>query len=188
MNAPRPFLLAEPLKQAILEMAWRAEIRSISCPFDDFDLWKGLLSEQARRSKATGLPPQEALCLIGPDSGVPGIADACFMPDDEENFEQADQTTAASALELRGGEIHIPFEGTTGADLFILPEWHNAFPDVLSRPGAKLHCMVRKPCNYLLTNRDLGEHGCAARTVVAGCFLYKSTGPYINCNPFLQGR
>jgi len=180
--AQTPFELTDALRQAILDLARRPDISSISCPFDDFALWKGLLLEQVRRSKEMGLLPQEALCLIGPDSGVPGITDSPFDSDDP--LEQADPIAVAPALELWGGEIHIPFEGATGGDLFILPEWHNAFPDRLSRPGAKLHWMVGKPCNYILTNRDLGHFECATCTDVADCFLYASNAARADCHPF----
>lgn len=177
MYAPQPFPLTEPLKQAILELAGRAEIRSISCPFDDFELWRGLLTEQVRRSRELGLSPQKALSLIGPDSGIPGVDNGVlpFGPD---------PATGNYAPDRWGGEVHTPFEGTMGADLFILPKWHRVFPDSLSRPDAKLHWLVGKPCNFLLTNRDLGQFGCATRTEIAGCFLYTSTGPHTPCDPF----
>lgn len=176
MYAPQPFPLTEPLKQAILELAGRAEIRSISCPFDDFDLWKGLLAEQVRRSKETGLPPQKALGLIGPDSGIPGV-------DDGVRPSEPDPATGSHAPDCWGGEVHIPFEGTIGADLFILPAWHRVFPDSLARPDAKLPWLVGKPCNFLLTNRNLGLFNCATRTLIAGCFLYASNGPHTAIDP-----
>lgn len=178
-----PFPITDALRQAILELARKPGIRSISCPFDDFALWKGLLQEQVRRSKAMNLSPQEALRLAGPDSGVPGIALGSPITDDDDFPSGAGLTTTAPSLELWGGELHIPFEGASGGDLFILPEWHNAFPERLSRPGARLHWMVMKPCNYLLTNRDLGEHECATRTLVADCFLYTSNAPHVDFNP-----
>lgn len=176
-----PFPLTDALRQAILELARQPDIRSISCPFDDFALWKALLQEQVRRSKELKLPPQEALYLAGPDSGVPGIAYGSPIGDDDDFLAHADLSATTPSLELWGGEIHIPFEGATGGDLFILPEWHNAFPERLSLPRAKLHWMVTKPCNYLLTNRDLGKHECATRTVVADCFLYASNAPHVDC-------
>jgi len=185
-----PFPLTDALRQAILELARQPDIRSISCPFDDFALWKGLLHEQVRRSKAMNLSPQEALRLAGPDSGVPGIALGSPIVDDDDDdfFAEVGLTITAPSLQLWGGELHIPYEGASSGDLFILPEWHNAFPEWLSGPRAKLHWMVGKPCNYLLTNRDLGEHECATRTMVAGCFLYVSTAPHTNCNPSLKAR
>jgi len=85
------------LRDAILGLASRPDIHSISCHLVDFGLWQGLFKEQLARSERLGLVPQEALCLMGPDSGIPGVTavyngledDDCqppVLPDDEGNL------------------------------------------------------------------------------------------------------
>lgn len=183
-----PFLLTPELRSAILRLAKQPDIRSISCPFDNFHLWEGLLREQVQRSQQSGVPPQEALCLVGPDSGIPGITPPRFI-DDEDAAEthppEPDPQTGLLAPHAWGGEVHIPYEGACGADLFILPQWHNVFPERMFNPGAKLSYLLGgKRCNYLLTNRPLGELPCAIRQDVAGWSLYISTAEHQDCNPF----
>jgi len=85
---PKPIHLTAALKALILSLATQDDIHSISCPFNDFDLWRGLLQEQVRRSQASGLAPQEALCLIGPSSGIRGVTpeilgESCMYPTKE---------------------------------------------------------------------------------------------------------
>ena len=57
------------LRDAILGLASRPDIHSISCHLVDFGLWQGLFKEQLARSERLGLIPQEALCLMGPTPG-----------------------------------------------------------------------------------------------------------------------
>lgn len=178
------FQLTDALKQAILQLAAQPDIHSISCPFTDFDLWRGLLGEQVKRSRLMGKPPQEAFYLIGPSCGILGLTDG-ILGDDEGTLPPIpDPLTGNYAPDRWGGDIHIPYEGTVGADLFILPDWHFAFPERLAAPNARMNWMVGRPCNYILTNRDLGEFECATRTITADCYLYKSNGPYLDCKAF----
>lgn len=152
----------EPVRTAILELIRHEDIRSVSCPFDDFVLWRGLVGEQLRRAEATGLPLQQAFCLCGPDSGLSNL--------DVEDW---------------GGEVHIPYEGACGGDLFILPRWHRFFADKV-RDGGKLRWAVAKPCNHVLLHGDHGELACATRSVIGDWTLYSSTAPHEDCNPFLD--
>lgn len=186
---PIDFVLTPELQRSILALASQADIHSISCPFDEFELWHGLLTEQVRRSRQLGKPPQEALCLIGPDSGIPGITPIPLIDEDGTLPPEPDPRTGGLAPQLWGGKVHIPYENTCGADLFILPKWHNVFPDRVLRLDAKLYYLVGgRKCNYLLTNRDLGDFPCATRRDCGGWFLYKSNGPYMECNPFHQNH
>lgn len=181
-----PFLLTDALQDAILCLSRQPDIRSISCPLDEFELWRGLLKEQVRRAQQLGLPPQEALCLIGPESGIPGITPTRkFIFTDVTLPLAPDPRTGGCVPDRFGGEIHIPYEGTCEADLFILPQWHNVFPERLARPNPQFRYLLgSKRCNHLLTNRDLGELPCATRSDFAGWFLYRNTAPYPDCNPF----
>jgi hypothetical protein len=183
------FVLTPELQDAILRLAAQPDIRSISCPFDEFDLWRGLLNEQMRRATRLGLPAQEALCLMGPQSGIPGITPIPLIYEDESYPPEPDPRTGGFAPHRWGGEIHIPYEGACGGDLFILPKWHNVFLERLAGPSAKFSYLLSgKRCNYLLTNRDLGELPCATRADCAGSFLYKNMQPYPDCNPFHESR
>ena len=184
------FVLTPELQDAILRLAAQSDVRSISCSFDEFDLWRGLLNEQMRRATRLGLPAQEALCLMGPQSGIPGITPIPLIYEDESYPPEPDPRTGGFAPHRWGGEIHIPYEGACGGDLFILPKWHNVFLERLAAaPRPKLSYLIGgKKCNYLLTNRDLGELPCATRADCAGSFLYKNMQPYPDCNPFHESR
>lgn len=155
------FPLTDALRQAILALARQSDIQSISCPFDDFHLWKGLLHEQVRRSRQTGRSPREALQLTGPDSGIPGVVP--FYDDDAGTpfpLGPDPVTELVAPADQWGGEVHIPFEGTHMADLFILPTWRNVWPERMKKPGARLSQLVAaygERCKYVLTNQS--PHG-----------------------------
>jgi hypothetical protein len=55
MTSDLPPLTPE-LKDIILGLARQPDIRSVSCPFPDYDLWYALIEEQIRRSRAMGVP------------------------------------------------------------------------------------------------------------------------------------
>lgn len=147
---------------AILDLIQRDDVQSVSCPFDDFVIWRALVVKQLRRSEATGLPLQEAFALCGPN--------AVYW----------------QGIEDWGGKVHIPMEGACGGDLFILPEWHNFFADKV-REGGKLRWAVGgKRCHRVLLRGDHGEIGCATRKTYGDWTLYTSTAPYEPCNPFVD--
>lgn len=156
--------IPKPVIDVILDLIQRDDVHSVSCPFDDFALWRKLIETQVLRAKATGRPLQQAFGLCGPDSGLPNI------PVDD-----------------WGGEVHIPYEGACGADLFILPSWHRFFPEKV-RDGGKLRWAVSKPCHHVLLSGDYGELACATRQVIGEWTLYTSTAPYEDCNPFVEER
>lgn len=151
-----------PVFEAIVDLIRRDDVHSVSCPFAAYALWRLLVEEQVRRAEATGRPSQEAFCLCGPDSGLPGIE-----------------------VEDWGGEVHIPYEGACGADLLILPSWHRFFADKV-RDGGKLRYAVGKLCHHVLVRGDHGELASATRKVVGDWTLYTSTAPYEDCNPFID--
>ena len=179
--------IADDLRDFILAMASREDVHSVSCQFRDFKLWEGLLAEQGRRAQLTGKPPRDAFFLCGPDGGIHGVAKHHAglegMPE-EERF------NGDTLEEKMGGDIHIPYEGVCGADLFVYPAWRKIYPEAWKEKGAELDwATAGKSCNYLLIDRDLGEAACAARTrPVAGWWLYSSVAPYKDCNPFHDRR
>lgn len=176
--------LTPELKDAILELARQSDIRSISCPFDDFHLWEGLFREQLRRAQESGLRPRLALFLAGPDGGIPGITPPRFIDDEDDGKYPpvADPRTGGLAPDMWGGNVHIPYEGACEADLFILPGWHQVFPERMDESGATLSDLLAgKRCNYLLSHRDLGELPCATRKELAGWTLYTSSFPHEDC-------
>ena len=98
--------LEKPLFDLICSLITSEKVQSVSCPFQDYALWRVLVGEQVKRAESTRLPPKQALFLSGPDSGLPHI--------DASNW---------------GGEAHIPYEGATEGDLFIYPSWRTFHPD-----------------------------------------------------------
>lgn len=174
--------LPDELRDLILSLARRPDVHSVSCPFRDTKLWEGLLREQLRRAQASGQAPQEAFFLAGPDSGIPGVAKT--FPGMEDLPE--DQWFDGSTLEERlGGKIHIPYEGVSGADLFIYPDWRKIYPEAWQEDGADLDSATAgKPCNHLLIEQDLAEPGCATRVgpIAGSWWLYSSKAPYKDCH------
>ncbi len=151
--SPLPF-------DAILEIARRDDVHSVSCPFPDAELWKALVDEQVRRSKATGLPPQKAYCLCGPEQGLDHLPIAEW-----------------------GGYVHIPYEGVNDGDLLILPSWRKFEPERMGDSG-RLSYACAKACNHIIVDRDYGELPNVIRRAIDGWTLYSSTNPYRDCNPF----
>jgi hypothetical protein len=150
----------EAVFEKIRELIKREDVCSVSCPFEGLEIWRVLVDEQLRRSLISGLPPQEAFFLCGPDS--------CL---DSEKIAEW------------GGYVHIPYEGACGADLFVLPGWHVFKADDV-RDGGVLRSAVNKYCHRILLRRDHGELACATREVIGDWTLYTSKAPYEDCNPF----
>jgi len=180
-------LLHEDLLALILDLAGRTNIHSVSCQFIDHALWEGLLAEQARRAKATGRPPQSAFFLCGPDGGLPGISKLPPGLEEEVELPPSPHTAGDSMEERFGGSIHIPYEGVCGADLFVYPSWRRIYPEAWQAEDAELDwATADKPCNHLLIEQDLGPAPRANRIgpIAGSWWLYSSTAPYKDCNPF----
>lgn len=176
----------DDLRTLILTLARGDDVHSVSCQFRDLALWEGLLAEQARRARQSGRPPREAFFLCGPDSGIPGIAK--LHPGLDDDFDGTPPRFTGDTLEEQmRGDIHIPYEGVTSADLLVYPHWRRLFPSRWEKPGAEMDWVTGdKPCNYLLVEKDLGEAPQATRTgpIAGSWWLYSSTAPYKDCNPF----
>ena len=89
------------------------EVKSVSCPFKDFYLWRILVKEQVKRSIHMQLAPQEAFYISGEDAGF-------------------DEATTPNNW---GGYAHIPYEGMTCADCVFLPNWRKFFYDYAGANG-----------------------------------------------------
>lgn len=129
----------------------KPEIKSVSCPFNDFYLWRILVKEQVKRSIDTQLAPQETFYLCGKEVGF------------------GDATSPTNW----GGYAHTPYEGMACADCVFLPEWRKFFFEYAGNKGS-LARATRLECNYLFSARDLGELGCADRTMVGNWFFYQN--------------
>jgi len=151
--------LPEQVISKVLELIQRDDVRSVSCPFNDYELWRSLVAEQVRRSKLSGLPPQEAFTLCGADGGMSDF------PFDE-----------------WGGRVHLPYEGMCGGDLVLLPLWRKFFMESAEESG-RLSSALRLCCYHLLMPRDFGELSFATRTLVGDWVLYQSKVPYVPCDP-----
>jgi hypothetical protein len=156
-----------PLLVALAALIVRPTVESVSCPFQHPWVWHLLVKEQLRRCALTGKPLQHAFALCGPDSGL-----------------------YTNVVERLGGYVHIPYEGASGADLFIRPSWRNVFPerDDGEHSLSELLYSVEAPslgwvCHYLMTDEDLGELQCATRTDIGGGWIvYESNRAYVR-NP-----
>jgi hypothetical protein len=151
--------LPEPVVQKILQLIQQDDVRSVSCNYDDSELWRKLIAEQVLRAKRTGLPPQEAFTLSGPDGGL--------------------WDTPVEAL---GGVVHIPYEGIRGGDLFLYPTWRKFNAEGAEKTG-RLSTAIGRCCHYLLSPVDFGELNCATRTPIGEWVLYKAKTRYIPCDP-----
>jgi hypothetical protein len=145
----------------ILELVRQEDVRSVSCPYDDLELWVSLFAEQVRRSAATGLPPQDAFTLCGPDGGL--------------------WDTPVEAL---GGYVHIPYEGRCGGDLLVWPKGGRFRVPQGSATGKLSAAASVRGCHYVLSPDDFGEVLFATRTMVGDWVLYKSNAPYEPCDVF----
>jgi hypothetical protein len=162
MNSRFSEKLPPELYPVILALIERDDVRSVSCPFDDVTLWRALVEKQIQHAQLTGLPLQKAYALCGPDSGLDNVP-----------------------YQEWGGEIHVPYEGACGGDLFILPKWHRFFAEKV-REGGKLRWTVAKRCHHVLLRGDYGEIACATRQQFGDWTLYTSNAPYEPCNPFVD--
>lgn len=149
-----------PLLQDLIT---RANVQSVSCPLTSLAIWRALVEEQLRCSESSGFDPRVAFTLSGPDGGL------------------------SAPYEDWGGDVHIPYEGACGADLFIKPTWRRVFQEVDGRGGSLSDVvfdeLVRPEmgyvCHYLLTQEDLGPLQCATRREVGdGWVLYESNRLY----------
>lgn len=176
--------LSDELRDLILTMARREDVHSVSCQFQDAKLWEGLLGEQVKRARQTGKPARNAFFLCGPDGGITGIAKHHAELEDLPREEWFKGDTLEEKMD---GDIHIPYEGVCGADLYVYPSWRNVYPEAWEKDGAQLDwATANKPCNHLLIQKDIGEPACATRTgpIAGSWWLYSSNAPYKDCNPF----
>lgn len=122
------------LFEAIVSLARRDEVRSLSCSFDDPILWQELVWVQVQRAQRENCASSEALLLAGPDGGL-------------SHFEADD----------RGGDIHIPYEGARDADVFVKPQWY-AFDERLARSSGSVYAgLHEKAHRYALMEGYFGE-------------------------------
>lgn len=144
------------------DLVTRDTVASVSCPLPDYWLWRRLVEEQIRRSDKAGCALQTAFSLSGPDGGL-------RVP-----------------FEDWGADVHIPYEGACGADLFIKPYWRRTNLKADARGGSLSDVVFAEHfppagyvCHYLLTQEDMGILHCATRTDVGdGWVLYESNRPY----------
>jgi len=151
--------LPAPLFEIISQLIKKEDVQSVSCPLTDYPLWRLLVGEQIRRTQTTGLFPQEAFYLSSSDGG-------------KMNLTGADNRPYPNEPQDWGGTVHVPYEGATGADLFIKPAWHNFHKAEANEAGSLSRALFGKPCRYMLSNKDYGELGCATRLQVGDWVLY----------------
>lgn len=62
--------LSPELTRTITEISQLETVEFASCPFDDIEIWRALIGEQKKRTVRSGLDPQVAFTLCGPDSNL----------------------------------------------------------------------------------------------------------------------
>ena len=144
----------------ILELIRRDDVRSVSCAYDDPVVWKALVDEQVQRAKESGLPPQDAFTLCGPDGGL-----------------------WDTPVEAWGGVVHIPYEGLCGGDLLVRPTWRRFRIPEGTQTGRLSTAASVKCCYYVLSPEDFGEVPFATREEAGEWVLYRSKAPYEPCKP-----
>lgn len=141
--------LPADLFELLCATARREDVRSVSCPLQDYALWRSLVSEQVRRAQSANVAAQEALFLAGPDSGIPDVA-----------------------AEDWGGDIHIPYEGACEADLFVKPDWHGFDRYAAAEAGTARAGFFGKAHRCVLTRVDLGIFDKDERVMCGEWYLY----------------
>lgn len=131
-------------------------VNSVQCPWTDPEVWRILIREQQNRARKTQLSLQQVLFLSGPDSGLWPLNPADL-----------------------GGEVHIPYEGATPGDLFILPYWSNFRAERAQGSGSLRRATWGKQCHFVLSAQDYGELSSAYRTKFDEWTLYESRLPYV---------
>ena len=149
----------------VLELIQRDDVHSVSCCYDDPELWKSLVAEQVRRSASTGQSPQRAFTLCGPDGGL-----------------------WDTPVEAMGGQVHIPYEGVCGGDLFIRPTFRRFRIAEGTATGRLSTAAGSCGCYYVLSPEDFGELSFASRSAVGEWVLYRSNKPYVRCDPLGYSR
>ena len=158
---PGERILPVALQEYLRELVTRPETLSASCEGGDYHLWRILIDEQLRRAETTGLPPQEAFGLCSADHGIP------WLPSD-----------------FLGADVHVPYEGICGGDIFFLPRWFKFDAEAAVKAGNLSGGTHGKHCRYLITDRDFGDLSCATRRAFGGWFVYEDKNHLAPCNPF----
>jgi hypothetical protein len=148
------------IRRLIESLVQLETVNSVQCPWTDPEVWTILIREQQNRSKKKNLSPQQALFLSGPDSGLWPL----------------------NPSEL-GGEVHIPYEGATPGDLFILPHWFNFRPERAQGSGSLKRAAWGRQCHFVLSAQDFGELSSAYRTKFGDWILYESRLAYVRYEP-----
>lgn len=161
----RQVKLPEPVVAKTLELIRRDDVRSVSCPYDDPDLWLSPIAEQVCRSTTAGLPPQDAFTLCGPDGGL-----------------------WDTPVEVVGGNVHISCEGLCGGDLLLRPTWRKFRIPEGTATGRLSTAAGVSCCYYVLSPDDFGELSMASHTPVGEWVLHQSNAPYAPCAPLGPAR
>ena len=158
---PGERILPVALQEYLRELVSRPETLSASCEGGDYQLWRILIDEQLRRAEISGTPPQKAFGLCAADTGLP------WLP-----------------FDFLGADVHVPYEGICGGDIFFLPNWFKFDAEAAVKAGHLSGGTHGKHCRYLISDRDLGDLSCATRRAFDGWFVYEDKNHLAPCNPF----
>lgn len=137
------------------------EIRSLSGQVGDYYFWRMLIETQLARAENSGLPPRQAFGLGSADCGVPWLSP-----------------------KFLGADVHVPYEGVCGGDIFFMPDWFRFDAESAAAAGRLTAGTWDKHCRYLITQRDLGELPFARHHQFSDWHVYEDTVSAVPTNTF----
>jgi hypothetical protein len=153
----------------LVAFAGQDYINSFSLPFQDAELWKGLVEAQVRRAQALGVTPVQVMRLIATGGPIAGLRDEEFRGD----------LAMGGEIFLRLDRYDVPadvfaFEDAQGLDAEHAGQSANlseaVFHPFYKERGGFCKCFV-------CMGEDSGEISGTRRTVIDGWSLYEATDP-----------
>lgn len=164
--------ISDEVREKLLTLAEQDDVRSVSLPFKDYALWRGLIGIQRRKATASGLDPQKTFALIGPEGGIPWVNDGDYRAD-----------------LAWGGFVYIPRDnGVQPADIYARPDLSGVDQDsantCLNLSQAVFDPWYRERhsfCKYFLTQSkdDVVIRG-TTKTKLGNWVLYSSVDAQLN--------
>ena len=143
------------------ELVSHPDTLSVSGQLNDYHLWRVLIELQLKRADDSGLPPRKALGLGSADCGIPWLGPR-FL----------------------GADIHVPYEGVCGGDVFFMPDWFNFDVGHATQVGRLKAGTGGKHCRFLVTQKDFGELPFAHSQCFGAWRVYEDNDLVSSCNTF----
>jgi hypothetical protein len=161
--------LSKEFMDVIVGLAKLINVRSLSLPFRDFALWKGLIEVQSGRAQVANNWPFLEMALIATGGPIPGVHDTTCRKD----LEWGGEVSVHS-----GDEVH-------PADVFAWDNCGGLDPTAAQAAENLSHAVFgtwykgrNSYCRYFVTRAtDIGEIAETARTEVDGWVIYQALNP-----------